>query len=467
MESQQKLNRTHKTIEEKIKIVRFAEQNSIHKAAEKYNVDRKNIRSWKSQLPDLITQTNKSTKMIMHSGKKPETEEIDDEIIEWILMNRKLGIAVTSWEVIVKACSMKEELKKSSLSALQKWCYRLLVRYHLTFRAGTHVGQELPENYREKMFDFIKLNETYRKNNDLELAQVANMDETPLFLNMVRTKTIAKIGSKTVNIKTHGQEKVRVTAVLWIIADGTKLPPVLVFKGKPDGRIAKELGKHPLVESKQVFSYWHRKAWNNEDIMMKWINAVWRKYAHFKLKKKNMLILDDASMHKTPGIRKSIELSETKVMMIPDGLTRYLQPLDVSINKPFKDGIRRKYNEYWLEKGDVKVSRKEIIDWVGEVWYDDKLSTDMVVKSFKKAGVTLNTDGSEDNLFIGYNKDEEIKEMVAEVEEIVAEVDQIVIIEDEEQVDIEIVKEKIDEPYDDSCSIAFAESDDEEEEKGG
>ena len=70
MESQQKLNRTHKTIEEKIKIVRFAEQNSIHKAAEKYNVDRKNIRSWKSQLPDLITQTNKSTKMIMHSGKK-------------------------------------------------------------------------------------------------------------------------------------------------------------------------------------------------------------------------------------------------------------------------------------------------------------------------------------------------------------------------------------------------------------
>ena len=91
----------------------------------------------------------------------------------------------------------------------------------------------------------------------------------------------------------------------------------------------------------------------------------------------------------------------------------------------------------------------------------------MVVKSFKKAGVALNTDGSEDNLFIGFNKDEEIKEMVAEVEEIVAEVDQIVIIEDEEQVDIEIVKEKIDEPYDDSCSIAFAESDDEEEEKGG
>ena len=44
MESQQKSKRTHKTIEEKIKIVKYAEQNSLHKAAEKYDVDRKNSR---------------------------------------------------------------------------------------------------------------------------------------------------------------------------------------------------------------------------------------------------------------------------------------------------------------------------------------------------------------------------------------------------------------------------------------
>ena len=64
------------------------------------------------------------------------------------------------------------------------------------------------------MFEFIKLVENYRKCNDLELDQIANMDETPLFLNMSRTRKIAKIGSKTVNIKTHGQEKVRVTVIL-------------------------------------------------------------------------------------------------------------------------------------------------------------------------------------------------------------------------------------------------------------
>ena len=33
------------------------------------------------------------------------------------------------------------------------------------------------------------------------------MDETPLFMNIVSTKTIAGIGSKEVVTKTHGKEK--------------------------------------------------------------------------------------------------------------------------------------------------------------------------------------------------------------------------------------------------------------------
>ena len=146
---------------------------------------------------------------------------------------------------------------------------------------------------------------------------------------------------------------------------------MLIFKGEPDGRIAKELEKHPLVESKQVFAYWHIKAWNNADIMKKWVNAVWRRYAYFKLKKKNMLVMDDSSMHKIPEIKRSVELSETKVTMIPGGLTRYLQPLDVSINKSFKVEMRRKYNEYCIKKYKSKsftetnnrLGREDMVQW--------------------------------------------------------------------------------------------------------
>ena len=64
-----------------------------------------------------------------------------------------------------------------------------------------------------------------------------------------------------------------------------------------------------------------------------------------------MLVLDEASVHRILQIKKSLELSDTKVMMIPEGLTRYLKPLDASIKKLFKDGIRKKYNKNWLKRG--------------------------------------------------------------------------------------------------------------------
>ena len=59
-----------------------------------------------------------------------------------------------------------------------------------------------------------KFNEKLRSDNDFELNQIANMDETPLFMNITNMKTITKIGSKEVDIKTHGQEKIHVTAIL-------------------------------------------------------------------------------------------------------------------------------------------------------------------------------------------------------------------------------------------------------------
>ena len=47
----------------------------------------------------------KSIKSTLHHGRKAETDEVENEIVDWILINRSLGISVSSWEVIIKACS--------------------------------------------------------------------------------------------------------------------------------------------------------------------------------------------------------------------------------------------------------------------------------------------------------------------------------------------------------------------------
>ena len=51
----------------------------------------------------------------------------------------------------------------------------------------------------------------------------------------------------------------------------------------------------------------------------------------------------------------------------------YLQPIDVSINKTFKDGLKKSYTKYWIDQKDnkAKVIKEYLINLVGEIWYDE------------------------------------------------------------------------------------------------
>ena len=50
--------------------------------------------------------------------------------------------------------------------------------------------------------------------------------------DMRSTRTVNKRGDKTVMIKTTGYEKTHFTVVLTCMADGGKLPPMVIFKRK-------------------------------------------------------------------------------------------------------------------------------------------------------------------------------------------------------------------------------------------
>ena len=43
-----------------------------------------------------------------------------------------------------------------------------------------------------------------------------------------------------------------------------------------------------------------------------------------------------------------------------------------------------------------------MINWIAEVWYDDKLSSEIISKSFKTAWIILAFDGSEEEMFISH-----------------------------------------------------------------
>jgi hypothetical protein len=62
--------------------------------------------------------------------------------------------------------------------------------------------------------------------------------------------------------------------------------------------------------------------------------------------------------------------------IIPGGLTKKLQPLDVAVNKPFKDNLRAIW-ENWMMTGNHEYNKtgqikrpsyKDIVTWIAESW---------------------------------------------------------------------------------------------------
>lgn len=95
--------------------------------------------------------------------------------------------------------------------------------------------------------------------------------------------------------------------------------------------------------------------------------------------------------------------NKTQQVVIPGGLTSILQPLDVCINKPFKDHLRRFYNEWMMRKdrpltpaGNIKRPSLELLcTWVLNSW--NLITQEMVAKSFKKTGISNALDSTEDD----------------------------------------------------------------------
>ncbi|CAJ0600046.1 unnamed protein product [Cylicocyclus nassatus] len=139
-------------------------------------------------------------------------------------------------------------------------------------------------------------------------------------------------------IDSTGHEKSNFTVVLSVTAAGEKLRPMIIFKKK---RIPKD------NFSPEVVVRANDKGWMNHELMRTWLHKVWNKRkCYVNDPSQSLLILDSARCHLTEDVRELFK-EHSKITVIPGGMTKYLQPLDVGINKPFKDNLRAGW-ERWM-----------------------------------------------------------------------------------------------------------------------
>lgn len=88
----------------------------------------------------------------------------------------------------------------------------------------------------------------------------------------------------------------------------------------------------------------------SDELVVDWVKTVWANRPGGLLRWKALLVLESFRGHLTERLKARLAEARTHLAVIPGSLTSMLQPLDVSINRPFKAEFRRLYSE-WMAAG--------------------------------------------------------------------------------------------------------------------
>ena len=238
---------------------------------------------------------------------------------------------------------------------------------------------------------------------DIPKELILNWDQTGVPIIPTGDWTMEKEGASRVSIA-HADDKRQLTAVLAVTAAGEYLGPQLLYKGKT-------VKCHPQTSFPDGWDIWHSENhWSNEETMERYIKKivipfVTRKREILKLEAKHpaLAIFDGFKGQTTVKIHSLLAASNIVAIQLPPNTTDKLQPLDLSVNKPVKDGMKAKFQRWYANevkrqlqttpvnqiKVDVNLAvvKNPSAGWLISVWQSLEKRPEVAINGFKNAGI--------------------------------------------------------------------------------
>ncbi|XP_014827083.1 PREDICTED: uncharacterized protein LOC106906352 isoform X2 [Poecilia mexicana] len=362
----------------KLKAIDLAVLEGNRAAALKLGVNESMIRRWRQQQVEL-TKCQKTRKAFR--GQESRWPELEDVLEDWVNTQRAGGRGVSTLQIRLNAKSIARQMNIDNFNGGPSWCLRFMRRKNLSIRAETPLFQQLPLDYQEKVTNFRQFVEAKIVENAIGPDNIINMGEVPLTFDMSLTKTCAS----SISEKTNGHERTNFTCVLGCTASGQKLPPMVIFKRKtmPKDQLSKDI----VVKVNQ-------RGRLSEYLMKEWLTECYGKRSGgFFRRKKALLVLNSMRAHITDSVKAAIKRTSSIPAVIPRGTEKYLQPLDISVNRAFKAAFRGE-RKAWMSSGDKsftetgrmrRASFSEVCQWILAAW--SRMNESTIISGFRKAGL--------------------------------------------------------------------------------
>ena len=178
---------------------------------------------------------------------------------------------------------------------------------------------------------------------------VFNEDESGMFrdFNTGGLKVFFLRGTKTC-ARRRGCSTGHVTLVACVRADGFYVRPALLW---PSALTGEDLIQH---EARPISVKATKTGWSSENIFMEWL----REFVSLTSQTSNprkavVLIVDGSKAHLSTAIIEEAVRLGVHLVVLPSHLTDVVQPLDLSVFKPFKAALKKRQRD-WRAKNKGK-----------------------------------------------------------------------------------------------------------------
>ena len=246
---------------------------------------------------------------------------------------------------------------------------------------------------------------------EIPMELILNFDQTGIKIVPSSTWTMDRRGVKRVEI-TGLSDKRQITAVFCGSLIGDFLPVQVIYKGKTSRC-------HPSFSFPSDWHITHSpRHWSTECTMIDYINHIIVPYVNATRVRLGqnapaLVIMDNFKGQTTPQINEIFEQHNIHVCLLPPNTTDRLQPMDLSVNKPAKDFLKRRFEEWYagkiyqqLEGSDLETAGLQPVDlsmpvlkekgaeWLSEMGEYLSDNPQIIVNGFIRSGISDAIDGN-------------------------------------------------------------------------
>ena len=271
------------------------------------------------------------------------------------------GLVVAKDRTLLKQHGGHLELKRS-------WGISLMKRMGYVQRRGSTQSKrkvsdeeflQLKQSFITQVHGMIKVHQILQQ-------LVFNWDQSGIRLMPSSNWTMEEQGARRVAIEGLNDKR-QITVTLAVTLSGELLPLQLLYTGKTNRC-------HPSYDFPSSFDIYHTpNHWANEDTAIRLVEKIILSYITQVRTKAGtphqyaLVIIDVFKGHTGERLHSVLEENKIVLVFVPNNCTDVLQPIDLSVNKPFKDHLRKCFAEWYSQQVSTQLEDGTPVD---NVWLE-------------------------------------------------------------------------------------------------